>query len=162
MKKILLNTVRAKSPRHKKYSALISDEDFEKVSQHNWTVFKSRDRFYAQTHSNGRVLLMHNFIMGCKWIDHIDRNGLNNQRDNLRKATRSQNQGNRGKQKNTKNNFKGVKQCSINRWTAYIMVENKRYYLGCFKSEIEAAQAYDNKAIELRGEFAYPNLIQTG
>ena len=93
-------------------------------------------------------------------VDHIDRNTLNNQVTNLRYATRSQNQMNRGKQQNTSLKYKGVSFHTRDRkWTAQIKIEGKMIRLGYFTSEEAAAEAYNTKAIELFGEFANLNVI---
>jgi hypothetical protein len=91
--------------------------------------------------------------------DHRDRNPANNQKYNLRIATVSQNAANRCKQTRyfgVSSRFKGV--CwnkETKKWTARC----KGIHLGCFKDEKEAAKAYNNKAIELYGEFAYLNKL---
>ena len=90
--------------------------------------------------------------------DHRDGCGLNNQRHNLRTATRTQNNQNR-KSLNGSSRFTGV--CKNNRdgkWKAYICVNKKRNHLGYFSSECDAAQAYNFAAIDAFGEFARLNV----
>ena len=146
--------------------ALVDDEDFEKIYKYSWHLKCTWGIYYAMGWevSNGKHILMHRLIMGAKKdqkIDHIDGNGLNNQRKNLRFATNSQNQANCRKQKRkTSSKFKGV--CWDNRdkrWLAYIKKDQKAYRLGSFHSEIKAARIYNKKAIELFGEFARLNII---
>lgn len=103
-------------------------------------------------------LRMHCLIMGRKWIDHVDHNGLNNQRSNLRPATRSQNnQNSRGRISRT-SQYKGL--CWLpkkGKRFASITLEGHTRRLGMFVSELEAAYAYDAAARELFGEFACTN-----
>ena len=103
---------------------------------------------------------MHIFILGFKGIDHIDGNGLNNQRNNLRKATHQENMMNRQSNKNSSSQFKGVHWYErTNKWQARITFNQKRISLGYFTSEIDAAKTYNKKALELFGEFAKLNFI---
>jgi len=90
-------------------------------------------------------------------VDHIDRNGLNNKRSNLRICTPRQNSYNRiGKE--TPSKYKGVRwKKSRNRWVAQIKHYNKAMQVGSFDNQIDAAKAYDKKAKELFKEFAYLN-----
>ena len=100
-------------------------------------------------------------------VDHIDGNGLNNQRSNLRIATRLQNLKNKVVQVGKiHSKYKGVcKQVCKHGdkiyayWTALITSDFKRHYLGTFKTEEEAALAYNKKAVELHGEFANLNKL---
>lgn len=96
-----------------------------------------------------------------KNIDHIDCDPLNNKRNNLRLASHTQNCQNAPKHKNaTTSKFKGV--CfhrEKNLWFAYINADKKRYNLGYFRNEIDAAIAYNNKAKELFSDFAYLNKV---
>jgi len=95
-----------------------------------------------------------------KQIDHIDGVKTNNSIENLRICNNSQNQSNSPKKsyKNPLSKFKGVTWCK-NRWVAQIQKNSKYYYLGRFNCEDEAAKTYNNKAIELFGEFAFTNKI---
>jgi hypothetical protein len=104
---------------------------------------------------------MHWEMMNGKYIDHLDGNGLNNQRSNLRFATKSENGMNRQKQENTTSIYKGVSWHKHNRkWVAYITINGKRSHLGYFISEVDAAKVYNQKAIELFCEFANLNTFE--
>lgn len=112
------------------------------------------------------IFLWHNGYMP-DFVDHEDRNTLNNKIDNLRAATSSQNQANKTKTKNKTSIYKGVSSTKINNgyriydyWNCLIYVEGKSKYLGCFKSEQEAALAYNKAAVKFFGEFANLNIIQ--
>ncbi len=96
-------------------------------------------------------------------VDHKDGNGLNNQRNNLRIATRGQNGSNR-RPKGGSSGYIGVSMLVIRSgkntyqyWRASIQKGGVKEYLGLFKNKVDAAKAYDKRAIELHGEFANPN-----
>ena len=103
---------------------------------------------------------MHRLIMDAQErqeIDHADGNGLNNQKDNLRFCTHSQNHMNRKPTKGS-SKYKGVSwHKAAKKWNARITLNKKTVSIGYFDSEIIAAKAYDEKAIELFGEFAKLN-----
>jgi AP2 domain-containing protein len=92
-------------------------------------------------------------------VDHADGNGLNNQRWNLRVATKRQQQANRGKQRNGRTSqYKGVFwDKSRERWSATIHYDHKTRYLGRYRDEEDAAHAYDLAALESFGSFARLN-----
>ena len=104
---------------------------------------------------------MHRVITGApksRQVDHINGNGLDNTRINLRLCDASQNQANRGKPINCKSGFKGVSWNKQKRkWIAFIQVLGKHIYLGGFDCKIYAARVYDEKAKEVFGEFARTN-----
>ena len=91
-------------------------------------------------------------------VDHIDGNSLNNRKTNLRICTQAQNIHNSRPRRNRSSKYKGVFWDKVNKkWSTNIRKGDKRIYLGGFDDEIEAAIAYDRKAAELFGEFAYLN-----
>jgi predicted Zn-ribbon and HTH transcriptional regulator len=101
---------------------------------------------------------MHQLIAGSRNVDHVDGNGLNNRRSNLRPATKSQNGANARKNPGKTSRYKGVfwdRERSA--WQAKIMVNRKALSLGRFASEEDAALAYDLAAREAFGEFALTN-----
>lgn len=147
--------------------ALVDDEDYDMLIKFNWHAQKCRDAFYAERKewdaSKKKMVrvAMHRLILGLtdKNIegDHIDRNGLNNQKNNLRAVTGHQNSFNKGAHKNSSSKYKGVTCVGNGKWTARIMVNKVQYYLGRFIDEIEAAKRYDAEAVKVHGEFAYLN-----
>ncbi|HXP07569.1 MAG TPA: hypothetical protein VN828_03695 [Acidobacteriaceae bacterium] len=99
---------------------------------------------------------MHRDIMGAVKGDEIDHRvgvGLDNQKHNLRKATRSQQRANQGPRKDNRQGFKGVK-ANRDKWAARITHKGHRYHLGVFLTVEDAAKAYAAKAREFYGEFA--------
>lgn len=105
---------------------------------------------------------MHKLVMNtASVVDHIDNDPMNNQRGNLRISDDSQNQWNKGKPtrrdgKSWTSPYKGVFYWE-GRWIARIMAKRKKYSLGSYATEEDAARAYDDKARELHGEFARLN-----
>lgn len=139
------------------YVALVDDEDFERLNSFNWCMAKRSTGVYAVTNLNGKTVLMHRLILACDsslQIDHIDRDGLNNQKTNLRVATQSQNRANAVWFNPT--GFKGVIKHG-RKWLSRIEKSDTKYRIGAFDNPEDAARAYDAKARELFGEFAYLN-----
>ena len=135
--------------------------DYAAVSIYCWSLAQKRDKCYAIARVNGRRVYLHRLIMGSprgRIVDHEDGDGLNCQRHNLRVCTRSQNMGNARKHRDRKGQYKGVHfDKTEQRYIAQICCKRKRYKLGRFETDIEAARAYDKKAIELFGDFALVN-----
>lgn len=91
--------------------ALVDDEDFEYLSQWKWHASKYSNSYYACRTINSNKVLMHRFILNAQKeleVDHIDGNGLNNQKLNLRIVTHSRNMQNRKNNSNNKSGYKGV------------------------------------------------------
>ncbi len=150
--------------------ALVDDADFAWLSQWKWQarLDKSSGYYAARTEwtskTKCRTVRMHRVILGVVLstvlIDHKDHNTLNNQRENLRKATSSQNTSNRRPQKQSSSKFLGVHYAkNINKWVAQIQKGDVNHRLGSFDNEVEAAKAYNSKAVELHGPFANLNQI---
>lgn len=139
--------------------AMVDAEDFAAVAPYTWRVFEATgDGPYAQTslYVDGvrTTRRMHRLLFGTE-VDHKNRNGLDNRRQNLRPATRSQNTANtRGK--GGVSPYKGV-HWSGSKWRAQITVNYRKHQLGSFESEVEAARAYDVAARQFFGEFAATN-----
>lgn len=140
--------------------AIVDDADFEPLlAAGPWHAYPSGQTHYAR-HSRNRdcQLTMHGFLTGWPRVDHVNGNGLDNRRGNLRLATASTNGANRGPQRNNTSGFKGVHQNrSTGRWIAQLGVGGRRLRLGTFDTAIEAALIYDAAAREHFGEFARLN-----
>ena len=139
--------------------AFVDDEDFEKLSQLRWHVYKGRNTFYARRNLprvNGKQtsIHMHHEIIGKPpkgfEADHRDGNGLNNQRNNLRHVTSRQNGQNLHCKKSSQ--YSGV--CwhkGAKKWMARIGINGTNKYLGLFANEFEAFTVY-KQAVESIGE----------
>jgi hypothetical protein len=142
--------------------AIVDAEDYDWLSQYKWCVQKAGDCLYAVRSKKRATIKMHREIIGAPkrlMCDHIDHNGLNNCKSNLRLCTNAQNSYNRQARINCTSKYKGVSWKKADRkWQVLIGFEGKRICLGLFDNEMEAAMAYDDKAIELFGEFACVNL----
>lgn len=142
--------------------SLVDDEDFAMLNAFMWRAQKGRHGFYATTNVGRHgAIQMQNVIIKAPdgmMVDHKDRNGLNNQRNNLRICTYEQNSANRtpaGKSK-----YLGVSKVKDReRWRAFIGHNRKNHYLGIYQSEDEAALAYNEAALRFKGEFAYVNQV---
>lgn len=141
--------------------ALVDEADYALVSGITWTANNQAHLWYAT--NNDLRLKMHRVIMAAPanmHVDHINGDGLDNRRQNLRLATRYQNAANRRKfadgNRKYRSRYKGVRP-DHHKFGALVSTRGKRIYIGSFKTEIEAAQAYDRKARELFGEFASLN-----
>lgn len=144
----------------KKNFALISPEDYDLVASYTWWFSTG----YAYTKIDDKVISMHRLILGASKpfeVDHINRNRLDNRRENLRLASHQQNMMNANyKKRPTSSIFKGVYMPrNKSKWKAKIQHNGKAIHLGTYIDEKTAAMAYNNKAKELFGEFATLNKI---
>lgn len=152
--------------------ALIDDEDYDLVSAYQWyatTSERGHTQYAITRYGYGRggwkTLRMHALVMGTdpegREIDHRNRDGLDNRRTNLRWATKAQRRWNQGVRRDSQSGFKGVHLLRGRYWTATIRQFGKQLHLGYFPDAESAARAYDQKARELHGEFAYQNFPPT-
>ena len=146
---------------------MVDDEDYERLAGYKWFAVRYERGYYAQRASKDskgrqRNVRMHREILGepkGKIIDHINHNGLDNRRVNLRVATRQQNAWNKRKQRGKCSlQYKGVTWLKrVGKWQARIVCNGKSIFIGYFGDEIWAARAYDSKAAELYGDYAALN-----
>jgi len=144
--------------------ALIDDDDYEYIGKFKWHALRARTGFYACRRNSKKdgydYIYMHRQILGALerniHIDHINGNGLDNRKENLRKCSTGQNSCNQRKHKG-QSRYKGVSPVKSKKWRAVIYHKGQRFHLGYFDSEEEAARAYDQKALELFKEFAKIN-----
>jgi hypothetical protein len=154
-------------PLTQKQITLVDDADYDKVvAAGSWYAQRQRNKtkWYAAINrwENGksRKIYLHRFLMNTDIeVDHVDGNGLNNQRYNLRECTRKEN--NRNKTvSDTKNHtiHKGVYWIADkHKWRAIICVDRKNIHLGYFVEELSAVKAYDDAALKHFGAFACTN-----
>lgn len=145
--------------------ALVDDEDFEMLNQHNWSATRNKKVWYAMrkqgTPTGRRSIKMHQMLFpGAVEIDHKNRDGLDNRRCNLRPATGSQNMANRGMMKNNTSGYVGVSpHRQSGKWRAVIRCLGRYESLGLFYDPKEAAKVYNERAKKLFGTFAHLNSI---
>ncbi len=143
---------------------LINDEDKERCLNHSWHKVTNdsgsaiiTSDINGITTSLGRYILNYN---GPLDIDHRDRNYLNNQKNNLRIATRQQNLANQPYYINNTSGYKGVTwHKKSKKWYAQIKVNRQHIHLGTFHDIKLAAKAYNDAAVKYFGEFAWLNKI---
>lgn len=140
--------------------AIVDDEDAD-LAALRWYVVRVRGRDKYAHRGTRKFQSLHATIgarMGivADQIDHRDGDGFNCRRSNLRGATNSQNNANKGPQKNNSSGFKGVTR-NGKKWEAKLYVNRTRRPVGRFDDPVEAAKAYDRAAVEAFGEFAWLN-----
>ena len=147
------------------FLVLVDDEDYERVVAAGSWHLKLHDKWaYAQHNvrrpeGGWRTEGLHIFLTGLPLVDHINGNGLDNTRANLRPATRAQNSANAALRRDSTSGFKGVHRNGPRGlpWRAQIVKAGKKHHLGLFESAEIAARAYDVAARELFGEYARLN-----
>lgn len=151
--------------------ALVDDDDFERVNQYKWHAnCGGKGLFYyaysfIKVNNASKRTVMHRFILNLRpdkkiQVDHINHNTLDNRKINLRLCLNGENNRNTLLRKDSITGYKGVSFDKINKkYVAQIKYNKKSYHIGRFKTAREAAIAYNEKAKELFGEFAYLNTI---
>lgn len=148
--------------------AIIDPEDYPLVSQYSWHAIYASHSWYAvrdnrdhnRTRGTSRVYL-HKLLTGYARTDHHNGNGLDNRRYNLRDVTHAQNIDN-SHSKPGSSRFKGVTLLLSGVWRARIVSGGTRHSLGCFASEDEAAEAYDEAARQAYGQYGRYNFPRPG
>jgi hypothetical protein len=155
-------------PLTKGYVALIDDED-ARLAEFKWfadvrptVVYAARNARAAELAAGSPpIIRLHKMVLSAPTgyeVDHRDGDGLNCRRGNLRLATKSENQRNRGLHKRNRVGLKGVSfHKRTGRWRADIKLPDRQKHLGTFATPEEAARAYDRAALELYGDFARLN-----
>jgi len=141
----------------------VDEEDYERLSQYSWCLFKSEKWQYAirVEHKNGtqKTIYMHREIMGVTdpkvYVDHRDHDGLNNLKSNLRVSDNRFNQYNVGKKSTSKQKYKNIRQLDESRWQVRVRTPKGNRVEKVVYSEEEAVKLYNELALKHHGEFAY-------
>jgi hypothetical protein len=141
---------------------IVDDKDYGWLSKNKWHAVKGcGSMWYASRRKDHKSIRMHRVITQAiegELVDHINRDGLDNRRANLRLCSHAENIRNRPATSKNSSGFKGVywsKQRE--KWKAVVCFEKKAYQIGYFSDKMEAARAYDEKARALHGDFACVN-----
>lgn len=147
--------------------AIVDDDDYEWLIQWTWYARKSsqrhpgRERWYAGRSFKSRIIHMHRVILDAPkglLVDHINGNGLDNQKSNLRLATNSQNICNSRLRSDNTSGYRGVSwNSSHGKWVATAVINGKQRQLGSSDDPVECAKLYDETAYNEYGEFALLN-----
>lgn len=146
--------------------ALIDDEDLVTVGRYRWHTCRNGRTCYARRNGSASerrqglaAVYLHHAILGVvAEVDHINGDGLDNRRENLRIGTHQQNISNQRKQLDTSSRFKGVDYYKqYGRWRARCKCNGHVHCLGYFEHEEDAARAYDAAARSLFGAYARTN-----
>lgn len=144
------------------YEAIVDDEDYVwAASLFPWCVSKSSNKRYASKRQNKKIVYLHRLLMNAPAgveVDHINGNGLDNRRENLRLCSHADNQRAKKPQRGGTSPYRGVYWYKRHqKWATKIQRLDDVYFLGYFSEEEDAARAWDKKAKELFGDFAYQN-----
>lgn len=153
----------------KGYRALVDDDDYEFLNQWKWCVSlggRGHKSVYAIRSSSApykHIVFMHRQLLNTPdgmYVDHVNRDTLDNRRSNLRLCTMADNARNKGIQSNNTSGYKGVKyEKRFNRWYGYACLQGKYKHLGSFGTPKAAALAYNQFARKYFGEFAVLNEV---
>lgn len=142
----------------KGFVATVDDGDYDRVvAAGSWQINKCDGRLYAGHATSGGNVRLHTFLTGWPLVDHVNGDGLDNRRANLRPATPSQNAGNIGVPRDNTSGLKGVGRYRNGRFRAYLTADGRQLHLGYFDTAEQAGRAYDAAALARWGEFARPN-----
>jgi ribosomal protein L35 len=134
------------------YTVLIDSDMYDFCKTTTWRVM-------PKGYVVSRKGLLHQFVTGQKYQDHINRNKQDNRKSNLRPSTPALQEANKPVQKRTLSGYKGVSKYGYFRWCARIGKDYKTHLIGIFETKIEAAKAYNEAAIELFGNHAVLNEV---
>lgn len=142
---------------------LVDDEDFDWLNQWKWTCIDGYARRYPTVSGRRVSVCMHRLILSAPEgfeVDHIDGDGLNNQRSNLRICKHAQNCRNQKRCRDSRTGLKGVDfHRRLRKYRARITHDYKVMHLGFFDTAEQACAAYNKAALQIHGEFARPNIL---
>lgn len=142
--------------------ALVDDQDFDRVMALGpWSAFPRGRNWYGRrtvrvAGGNGTSLYLHRVVLDVPRVDHINGDGLDNRRANLRSASHADNMRNARLRSDNTSGFKGVSR-SGDKWSASLHLDGRHLSLGAFSDPEQAARAYDAAALEHFGPFARLN-----
>lgn len=148
--------------------ALVDDADLDLIKGHSWCATipnAAKSKVYAQSRIGGTNVYLHRFILNAPkgvQVDHINGNGLDNRRSNLRLASPKENARSVRRHRDSGSPYKGVHRYKARgNWSASIMVDGQARFIGYFETAEAAARAYDQAARSAFGEFALLNFPKT-
>lgn len=144
---------------NKDINILVDNEDYERLNQFRWINRLGYAARHISTKPKQKYLYMHHEILNVsELVDHINGNIQDNRKSNLRVANRQTNAANCKIHKHNTSGYKGVSYIkALKKYRAYIMHNDRQLYLGLFQTAEDAAKVYDDKAVELFGDFARTN-----
>jgi hypothetical protein len=152
-----------KSPKYGNKELIVDFEDYNNIKNYHFYLMKLQNIFYAAFYYNKTNMLLHRFILNVDkkyTIDHINHNGLDNRKCNLRICTFEENLKNKKMYKNNTSGCKGVFfDKATKKWRTIIGNDKKIISVGYFDNKIDAVMAYNKAAIKYHGEFANLNII---
>lgn len=141
--------------------AIVDDEDFENLNKFRWYFCKRYAVRDVRVDGKKETIYMHRLVTNAPdhlEVDHINSDGIDNRKENLRLCTHAENSRNRGIAKNNTSKYKGVWFSKrYNRFFAETRLNGKKVYVGSFKTAEEASEAYKTKVLEIHGDFANIN-----
>jgi len=143
--------------------AIVDDKDYSYLSKHKWCVDKIRKNLYAIRVEKKKKIYMHREIMkkfftdDRKYVDHINNDGLDNRKINLRICNNNENMANSWKKHNTSGLRGVVWDKARKKWISQIVHNYQHIFIGRFNDKEEAGKAYDEKALQFFGKFALLN-----
>lgn len=143
-------------------AVLVSECDYESLIKYKWYY---NNGYAVRAEWDGekqKRVYMHRHILQAPkhlQVDHVDRDRLNNTRENLRLCTKGENERNKVKKTTRRSKYRGV-QWDKGKWRADIQHEGKKIYLGRFLSEEDGALAYNEAVLLYHGDFGVLNVLQ--
>lgn len=153
------------SKKYPGYVAIIDIEDVEIVAPYRWQVAHNGNTRYATTQVDGKTIYMHRLITGADRgvsVDHVNHDGLDNRKANLRLCSHQNNLRNRVLARDNSTGYVGVEKTRHGRYRAQVWDKGKRVHSSNHETPEDAALARDEAARELYGEYGTYNFPLPG